>query len=799
MALSNQSEVKINPICKLCGRPARQASIKCEEALFCCFGCEAVFQILSHRSELENFENHPLFLQAARTGLISNPDFLNEIHSKNLDFSKNERCRIHLEIQNMWCPSCAEIIRFVLLKEKGVANCSVDYSTDLSSIEYFPKIASKERILNLIQKFGYSPVIVGDEKGTPSDLKLNLRLIIAAFFSLNIMMFSYPIYASYFSADLFSQSHLFAWASFLASLPVLFYSAWPILQRFATSISFGFVGMETLIVIGIGSAFIMSISELLSGGNHVYFDSMSVIITFVLLGKIIESKAKFSAKETLTRLIKAIPKRGRKKMPDGSEIFKLVKEIGKGDCLVALTGEKIVLDGIVTAGVGNVDESLMTGEAFPLKKQTGDPVLAGTVLSQGRLEYRVNACEKETTLFHIIETIESDIGEKSHYSRAIDPIVQRFIPAVILIALITSTILWMQGNSPQHIFLRAVSILLISCPCAIGIAAPIAESRILNVLANLGAIVRSRGCLKYLGQEDLFVFDKTGTITEGAFRVISGLETLSQRELMVLKAIARRSLHPISASIFRAIPLKEASDIEVEEIQGRGMKAKFQTLTFYLGSKEFMRLQGFELAEPSLPSQAHEAILTDVYFCSKGKLLAKIRLGDQIRNEAAEVIDELSPTPAFLLSGDSEAAVKTVASLCNFTYWKAEVSPLEKRDFIDRLRKEGKNITMMGDGINDAAALAGATTGISVATATDLSIQASDIMLTTDRLSVLPAILRVARKGQKIIKQNLFWAFFYNIVGICLAVFGMLTPLLSSLAMMLSSLIVIFNAQRIKD
>jgi len=330
--------------CTLCGQTIYVERVTSESALFCCVGCQTVYHILSKKNELEDFQVHPLFIQAVRSGLISNPGLLEEIRVNQQLVDEKELKKLYFEVQDLWCPSCAEVIRLLLLREKGVKNCVVDYATDLASVEYAPRFISKDKILEIVKKIGYSPLKFDSAEKKAVNFDLYLRFIIAAFFSLNIMMFSYPIYASYFTQDRMGDSRLFAWISLFASLPVLLYSAQPIVKRFLNALKFGFIGMEALIVIGVSSAFGLSLYELLHGGEHVYFDSMSVIITFVLLGKIIESKAKFSTKETLLRLSKSLPKRGRKRFADQRESFVSLKSIEKGDFLVVLSGEKIVLD-----------------------------------------------------------------------------------------------------------------------------------------------------------------------------------------------------------------------------------------------------------------------------------------------------------------------------------------------------------------------------------------------------------------------------------------------------------------------
>lgn len=784
-----------NKSCVLCDQKVSGSPIVDGDNLFCCMGCEAVYNILSVRQEMDQYQETPLFQQAVQSGLISNPDLLEQIRQKQVSVPESEIKTLHLDVQEMWCPSCAEIIRLRLLQEKGIKNCVVDYSTDLASVEYAPRYISKERIFEIIKNLGYSASLLESAERKAVSLGLYLRFIVAAFFSLNVMMFSYPVYAGYFFPDEGGNSHLFAWITFFASLPVLGYSAWPIFRRFVSSIQVGILGMETLIVLGVSASFGLSTHELFHGGNHIYFDSMSLIITFVLLGKILESKAKFSAKDSIIRLSRAVPKRGRKRLQDNREVYVPIKEITPGDIVVAFTGEKIVLDGVVIEGEGTCNESLMTGEAIPVKKQKDATVLGGTIVSNGWVAYRVTATVEETALHQIISMVEKDIGNKSVYTRTVDPIVRGFVPVIILIALLTGIGFWIIHGNTEAAVIRAVTVLLISCPCAIGIAAPLAESKMMSGFANLGAIVRNRGCLSKMGKETVFVFDKTGTVTEGFFHVLSGVEKLTERERSILKGLASQSNHPIATAISQNI-LDLTQKLEnVKEIAGKGMTGMLNGHVYWLGSRQFMKSHGIEV--DNSPTLESDGIVTTVYFAVNKRLLGKLTLGDQIRSQAKETVEALAPMKRVLLSGDGESSVKAVAKTCHFDEWYAEYNPLQKRDYIDRLRKRGEVVCMMGDGINDAPAITGSDIGISVVNATDVSIQVSDILLTTDRLGVLLKIRELARKGHRIVKQNLFWAFFYNLIGVGLAVCGYLTPIFSAVAMVLSSLIVLFNAKRI--
>lgn len=780
-------------VCLLCDSPVSSHSfsfIDQEGRPFCCVGCQTVFQILSARQETNHFRDTDLFQQALASGLISNPALLDQIQKKREIIPHQERIRVHIEINDLWCPSCVEVIRLILLQKRGILHCVVDYATDIAVVEYAPRYISKEEIYSAIAQLGYHPKPLEDGFQRKVSFSLWLRFIVAVFFSMNIMMFSYPIYASYLTMDEFQTGRLFVWLSFFSSLPVLFYSGWPIFLRFWKGLFVGWIGMEALIVLAVLAAFFLSLFEMIQGTLEVYFDSMTVIITFVLLGKIIETKAKFSTKDFLVRLTRALPRRGRKRCDDGKEIFISVKELTLGDQVVVLTGERIVLDGVVVEGEGACDESVMTGEATPVLKQKGTLVIGGTILVSGHLVYRVSVKEKEGTLHHILDIVSREVGRKSVYIRPVDSIVSYFVPIVIVLSLGTAfAILW-QGGSFDAAFVRAASILLISCPCAIGIAAPFAESQLLSALAHQGAIVRNRGALLYLGDETVFVCDKTGTVTQGSYRVLKGLENLNEKERRILKGLTVKSNHPISFAIASTIQEEPVVLESVEEKAGRGVEGKYEGKIYRVGSSSWLREEGVEVCKEAVSG------VSQVFF-AEDKRVACISLGDMMKEGVKEVVYALAPARSWLLSGDEESVVEEVATLAGFDRWQGGCMPLQKRKKIEELKQEGHIVGMLGDGINDAPALMAAHVGISVVNATDISIQVSDILLTTERLEVIPIIRALGRRGRRIVRQNLFWAFFYNGIGIGLALFGYLTPLFAAIAMVLSSLIVLFNARRI--
>lgn len=756
-------------------------------------GCETVYQILSATHEEALFQNHPLFQQALKAGIISNPALQEEIHHKQQQ-AVGDYHKVMLQISGMWCPSCAEIIRYFLLQKEGIKQCTVDYVNDIASVEYHPHYFSKDSIFQLIQSLGYEAESLDLKDDQPKNQQLSIRFIVAAFCSLNVMMFAYPLYATYFDFESEGYGLYFAWLSFYFSLPVIFYSAWPIYRRFWLSLKAKQFGMETLVVMGVSASFFLSTYELIHESDQVYFDSMTVIICLVLLGKIVENRAKFSSKNVLNQLAKSFPRKARKRFLSGEQRFVPIKEIQLEDCVVLCQGEKIPLDGLVVDGGGWVDEAVMTGEVKPVLKQIGDQLMSGSILQKGWICYRVTSKLEASTMSQIIHLVEEEIHKRPAYKKMVDWIVQWFVPVVIMIAGLDFLAVYFYTSSLPEAFLQSLSVLLISCPCAIGIAAPIAESHLIQELASQGLVIRDRNMLEHLSRIDCYIFDKTGTVTEGDFQVLEGLEKLSDHERRVLKAMTERSNHLISQAIYKNISEEGSSLTFFEEVSGQGLRAQHGQESYFLGSRVFVeRAAGLVLDTKQSPR-----IRTVVFYAKDGVLLASIHLGDRLKQEIKHVLNSLKPAETILLSGDIEQDVENVALECGFSSWKSSCTPFEKKRFIDELKAKGRMVCMIGDGINDAPALAAAHVGISIKSAADISARASNGILTTDSLQVIAQAKTIAARGQKILKQNLFWAFFYNLIGVALALTGLLTPIFSALAMTLSSLLVVLNAKRIR-
>jgi heavy metal translocating P-type ATPase len=776
----------IHKNCALCEEGVDSFEISEGEHVFCCHGCSAVHKILESQNQLEQKKGHPLVLQAIQFGLISNPSVEKFIcEGKKPDSIK----KWAFEIGGMWCPSCADFIRLVVLQQKGVFKLNIDYITDLASLEYDPKIVSKEKLKQLIHSLSYEIKEFQDPSSNSKSHLLTMQFSVAAFSALNVMMFAYPLYATYFDFENEGMGPLLAWISLGLTIPVMTFSAAPLYKRMIAQGRQGVLGMEALAGIGIISALILSLVEMWNETYHIYFDTITVLITFLLLGKIIESKAKFSTKQALLRLHQALPRKGRKCFPNGISRFVPLKEVEAGDEIMVYSGERIVIDGIIMTGEGAADESVLTGESIPVHKKPGDMVLSGSVLQSGNLRFKVTSVSGNSTLHHILKLVENAVGNKAPYIRSADKIVKWFTPLTLAIAFFTFMGTFLLG-SMEEAFSRSMAVLLIACPCAIGIAAPLIESRLIQRFTERGALIQNRSVLANLPEVTHFIFDKTGTITEGQFEVLSSVDDLTPFQKARLKSLTSKSLHPISKAIDRVLNVHSASHAKVTEVSGKGMRGEDPDGVFYLGSKRWMRETGIQFDQDS----EH----TVVHFAEGDNPVISIVLGDLIKKDVPEMLKKLSPHKRILLSGDHNTAVLPIANQLGFDSWHGEQTPLEKQEFITALKEKGAVVAMIGDGINDAPSLAKADVGISVVTATDISIQVSDLLLTTSSLKGIPELIALAKFGQTLIKQNIFWAFFYNVVGIGLAVLGILTPLFASFAMIMSSLIVLFNAKRIR-
>jgi heavy metal translocating P-type ATPase len=554
----------------------------------------------------------------------------------------------------------------------------------------------------------------------------------------------------------------------------------------------GRLRMEVLLAVGIMASFGYSAAQAFVGGKHYYFDTACAIITLVLLGKVLERGAKEKTAQSLASLYRMMPKKARL-LQDGRERFVSIEALEPGMQFVVKAGERIPADGTVASGESHVDESVLTGESAPVAKGPGADVICGSLNTAGVLEIRASRVGADSTLSHIIRSVEAAMSSRSQVERTVDRVARIFVPIVCLIALATL---------PFGI-MRAIAVLVIACPCALGIATPLAITAAVGACSRRGILVSDSRVLETVGKVDVVLFDKTGTVTVGDFSVLDRLS--SDDALQVIAALEAYSEHPLGRAVVeyahgQRVPIPAARDVTV--MKGMGIGGRVRGLSAFAGNRRMVAATGASL-DDAIDEQASRWEAqgrTVAFFGWDGAVTGTLALGDRVRPEAASVIAGLRERGirTALISGDGEATTAQVASQLGVDDYRAEVLPAGKLDVIREYQKCGSVVAMVGDGVNDAPALAAADLGIALGSAAALAMQAAPLVLMSNDLDRVNVVFEAARKSMRVVRQNLFWAFFYNVAGISLAITGVLNPIMAAGAMVLSSLSVIGNSMRLR-
>jgi heavy metal translocating P-type ATPase len=616
---------------------------------------------------------------------------------------------------------------------------------------------------------------------------------------MNVMLFSLVIYAGYWLrvADAARR-----WVPFILmglALPVVAYSAWPI-HRLAW---FGLrqlrLRMETLLSVGILAAFGYSVAQAFLGGRHFYFDTACAIVTLVLAGKALERSAKERSARAIAMLHRLLPRKARIRA-GASERFVAIEALQPGMVFLVQPGERIPADGTVAAGSSWVDESVLTGEAAPRSRGPGDPVVCGSLNGAGVLEVEVSHAGEDSTLARIVQAVERALAGRSPLERAVDRAARLFIPAVLLLSVGTLAVCLLSGMAPSVAMLRAIAVLAIACPCALGIATPLATTAAVGAASSRGILIRDVAVLETFRRVQVIVLDKTGTVTEGRFKVRGG----SMARLDLAASLESYSGHPLARALVqhaREQGIAPGTAGGVEARAGMGLAGTVQGLRVAVGNRAMMAAEGVAIPD-GLAAQAErwaEEGLTVAFAHVAGESCGCLAFGDRPRPEAQALVLALRAggMRVVLLSGDSGAATARIGAMLGVDEAVGEVLPGQKADAVRRYQAGGAVVAMVGDGVNDAQALAVSDLGIAMGSGADLAQHAAPIVLLGEDLMRIDATFRLARRTVRVVRQNLFWAFVYNGVGIPLAMAGVLNPIMAAGAMVLSSLSVIGNSLRL--
>ena len=726
-------------------------------------------------------------------------------------------------VLNMSCASCASSSQIMLENTTGVLNVSVNYANATAQVEYIPTITDAQKLKTAMQSIGYDLMIDESEaakdeleevhrkkfetlkRRTIGSVALSIPLVLIGMFFMNMP------YANYIMWALATPVVLYFGKQF-------FIGAWKQAKHRSAN-------MDTLVALSTGVAYLFSVFNTVypqywhSKGleAHVYFEAAGVVIAFILLGKMLEEKAKGNTSSAIKKLMGLQPKTVTVVHEGGHQMEMAIAAVKVGDTLLVKPGEKIAVDGIVKSGNSFVDESMISGEPIPLEKKKDEKVFAGTINQKGSFQFTADKVGGDTMLAQIIKMVQEAQGSKAPVQKLVDKIAGIFVPVVMLIAIL-SLIAWIilgGENGFTHGLLALVTVLVIACPCALGLATPTAIMTGVGKGAEHGILIKDAESLELAKKVNAIVLDKTGTITEGKPEVIA-IQWKSgegEKELAdLLFSIEQQSEHPLAEAVVRYFQQQKVQSLTIdhfESITGKGVKVMYAGNSYLLGSSALLQSENIHI-EPALQTTANEWLnkaQTVIWLANKENALAAIAIADKIKTTSVDAVKELQAAgiEVYMLTGDNQFTAKAIATQVGIHHFKAEVLPADKAAFVKELQQQGKVVAMVGDGINDSNALAQADVSIAMGKGSDIAMDVAKMTIISSDLTKISQAIKLSKHTVATIRQNLFWAFIYNIIGIPIAAgilypFSgfLLNPMIAGGAMALSSVSVVSNSLRLK-
>ena len=715
--------------------------------------------------------------------------------------------KIVLNIEGMTCSACSNGLEKYLNKQKGIHRAEVNLVMATALIEYDDNLKIED-LNKMVQGAGFKSLGErNDKKEKRNELK---KVIIFSILGVILMYISMGAMINLPVPEIINMDKnpiIYSIVIAVLSFTFLIYG-FDIIKNGIKNIIHKMPNMDSLVGIGVIVNFLYSIwnTILVFQGqtqmvHHLYFESSAIIILFVKIGRYIDGKNKNKAVDSIKNLVTITPKNGTI-LKDGKEKTVTINEIEKGDIVVCKPGEKIAVDGKVTKGETHTDESFITGESKPVTKKIGSKVLAGSINYDGYIEYEAERIGKDSSISQIVNLVVEATNTKAPIARLADKISGYFVPVIFLIAILSFILNLAIYSEIDKAILSLVSVLVVACPCALGLATPLAMVVAIGNCSKRGVLIKSSESIEALKHIDTIVFDKTGTLTEGKLSIVDGEYTVEN--MKILQSLEAMSNHPIAKSIVNyniKLSTENKTIEEFKDIPGKGIQGKINGKTYYAGNQKLLNEKNIKniYAEKELEySKKGESI---VYLFDEKEVLAIVGLSDKIKDNMEEIIQKIKENgyKVIMLTGDNETTAKAIAKKLNIEEVISNVSPKEKQDKIKEINKNNSCL-MVGDGINDSPALKTATVGISVANGTEMSADSADIILLKDNMNLILELLNIGKKTIRIVKQNLFWALFYNICMIPLAM-GILpislNPMIASLAMTFSSLTVVLNSLRL--
>ena len=698
--------------------------------------------------------------------------------------------QLELGIEGIHCASCIRLIENALAENPDVTAARVNMSTERLTVAWRGTQARGDALAHQVQQLGYRlyDLNVKNDASTASDAEKELirAIAVAGFAAGNLMLLSVGLWTSTAEAMGMATRELFHWLSALIALPTVIFAGRPFFRSAIAVLKSGHTNMDVPISLAVTLACVMSISEIIRGGEHVYFDSAVMLLFFLLIGRYLDARAKGKARQSASRLLSKLAGTATV-FENGNLVQRPVKDLAAGMRVLIAAGENVPADSTVCKGASDIDMSLINGETMPLSASSGTPVFAGTLNLTAPIEAIVDKVSNKSLLSEIVRMMEVAEQGAAKYVRLADRAAALYTPVVHAFGALTFLGWWVLMQAPWQVsLLHSVTVLIITCPCALGLAVPVVQVLASGELLKSGILLKSGDALERLSKVDTVVFDKTGTLTLGTPELVKG--TYSEAHMQMAASLASHSRHPLSKALAAAFS-GTLLDAEVEEVPGKGLSATVAGLTVQLGSRIWCGPEG-----------GTEDTDLELWLNMEGTPAARFTFADTLRIDAADTVRKLHQMglDTRILSGDRQATAKRVADTLGISETIAEVSPTEKCAYLNALKAEGKHVLMVGDGLNDAPALAAADASMSPSSAIDIAQNTADIVFQGDKLTPVVQSIYIARRSTKLVRQNFGLAVAYNIVAIPLAVAGFVTPLIAAAAMSGSSLIVILNAFRLK-
>jgi heavy metal translocating P-type ATPase len=814
--------------CALCGLSLRRGQVEAKfqgkNYRFCCTGCRQVFTILMEATDSadpQSFRESELYKQCLERGIIPkseadldrkaasrNPEPIVSKTSENAETIKTASgpsenlLELTLKIGNMWCPACAWVIEETLNKCEGIFDSGCNFTTDRLHVKYNPVQTSPSDIMEIISKLGYRATASETTQDPLGRRKEFVRFALSAFLTMNIMMLSYALFSGFFIDLTPDAVFKLSWPAFLMATAVMVYGGWELYKKAWAGLTKIAFSMESLIILGASSAYFLSVYNFYQGSIHIYFDTASMLITLVLLGKTIEQRAKGQVLESIESFLSLRPTKVRictKDFPDGRYVS--AEQLIAGDVFRVIESEIVAADGRILSGNGSVDESSLTGEPLPLAKKPGHRIRSGTRVIRGAFKIRADKVGHDATLGQMIDIIEKTLLAKTPLEGKTDLLLQWFVPIILCLAAGTGLVCHLFGLSVETSILRAVTVMVISCPCALGIAIPLARAAGVSLAGKKGILVRDFSAFEQAEKIDTFVFDKTGTMTMGRWNLqdIIPMAPYTKDQVLALAAgLEKTSDHFIADEILDQAHKKNIIPHAYSQIKttAKGMIGRTGGREIKIGASGLLHreIQGadFRQIDAVINEKSRKSI---VYLGVEGQLAALFVFGDDLRKDARSTVRRLIEKGyrLSLVSGDGQRTTTAVGQTLGIEAAFGNQMPQDKAAFVAELQNSGYQVAMVGDGINDAPALLQANLSVAIYSGGQLSREAANITLMRGEPGQVIEFLEFADQVNKKIKQNLIFTYLYNIISIPIAMSGLLTPLFAVVAMLLSSLSVTGN------